>query len=131
MLSAINNALSGLNAAGRRLENNANNIANQFSTSTILNGKQTDQPYTPTRVQSVSQENGGVRTVTTAQNPATMQMYDPTNPAANEDGLVTLPNVDTAQELVGQQIAAYDFKANLKTIQAADNLQKKLLDIIS
>lgn len=128
---AINNALSGLNAAGRRLENSSNNIANQFSTSTILNGKELDEPYKPQQVQQVSLETGGVKTVAKTKDPATFDIYDPTHPQASDEGLLSLPNVDVARELVDTQIAAYDFKANLKTIQAENNNTKRLLDIIS
>ena len=131
MISAINTAISGLNAASRRLENSANNIVNQFSTSTSLNGQTVNQPFTPLDVQQVSVQGGGVATVVKEKDPASATFYDPTNPQANDQGLVTFPNVDTAQELIGQQIAAYDYRANLKTIQTADKMQQKLLDIIS
>jgi flagellar basal-body rod protein FlgC len=131
MISAINTAISGLNAASRRLENSSNNIANQFSTSTILNGQTVNKPFTPIEVQQVSLETGGVSTVLKEKDPASVTFYDPSNPQANEQGLVDFPNVDTAQELIGQQIAAYDYRANLKTIQTADKMQQKLLDIIS
>jgi flagellar basal-body rod protein FlgC len=131
MISAINTALSGLNAASRRLENSANNIANQFSTSTSLNGQRVDKPYTPQQIKQVTLEAGGVATVTTDKDPASVSYFDPSNPQANEQGLVAFPNVDTAQELIGQQVAAYDFKANLKTIETANKMQQKLLDIIS
>ncbi len=131
MSSAINTALSGLNAASKRLENSANNIANQFSTSTSLNGVTSNTPYVPTDIDQVSLSAGGVQALVKQRENATTQAYDPTNPAANEDGLVTYPNVDTAQELISQQVAAYDFKANLKTIKVADEMQQSLLDIIS
>jgi len=131
MVSAINSAISGLNAASKRLENSANNLANQFSTTTILNGQTSDTPYVPTDVQQVSLQTGGVATVTTPRSDATTPAYDPNNPQADANGIVNYPNVDTAQELVATQIASYDYKANLKSIKAADDLQKKLLDIIT
>jgi flagellar basal-body rod protein FlgC len=131
MVSAINSALSGIDAAERRIQNSANNIANQFSTRTVVDGQVTNQPFVPQRIQQVSGAGGSVRTVSSDVEPATTAVFDPSNPEANSEGIVQFPNVDTAQELVAMQIASYDFKANLKTIKVEDNMQKSLLDIIS
>jgi flagellar basal-body rod protein FlgC len=131
MVSAINSALSGIDAAERRIQNSANNIANQFSTRTIVDGQVTNQPFVPQRIQQVSGAGGSVLTVRSNVEPATVAVFDPSNPEANAEGIVQFPNVDVAQELVSMQIASYDFKANLKTIKVEDNMQKSLLDIIS
>ena len=37
--------------------------------------------------------------------------------------------VDTATQLVQANVASYDFKANIKVLQAAQNLSKHLFDI--
>jgi flagellar basal-body rod protein FlgC len=131
MVSPINISLSGLEAAGRRIENSAANLANKFSTSTQVNGVTTSDPYLPQDIVQISEAGGGVRAYQrTVSNPTIVQ-YDPQSEAADEGGFVKLPNVDDAKQLVDQQIATYDFKANLKAIKVAANLEQSLLDIVS
>ena len=125
MMSPINTDLSGLNAASKRLEVSAHNIANQFSTQSVINGKTSDTPYTPQRVDQISLSSGGVLAKASHVNPATTTVSD------GQGGTTQQPNVDPANELIQQNIAAYDFKANLKTIQTQDNVLKSLLDIVS
>ncbi len=124
MVSSIDTALSGLNAASKRLEVSANNLANQFSTKSVTDGKVSDTPYSAQRVDQISLSSGGVTTQVSNTNPATNTVADP------QGGLQQVPNVDTANELIQTKLASYDFKANLKTIQAQDNMFKNLLDII-
>jgi len=127
MVSSINSSLSGLAAASKRIEVSANNIANQFSTGL---GK-TNEPFVPQDVVSVTAPGGGViAKVQDAANPLISQ-FDPENPQANEQGFVQAPNVDIAKELVNTKIASYDYKANLKAIEVAGNLEDSLLDIFS
>lgn len=125
MLSAINSALSGLDAATTQLDASANNTANQFSTKTNANGKTVDQPYTPQQVDQVTLSTGGVQAKVDHVNPATVTLADTSSPSGTQQ----LPNVDTAQQLVNQQIASYDFKANLNTIKVANDTLQSLLDI--
>jgi len=127
MVSAIGSALSGLNASETRLDVSANNIANQSSKGSIVNGKKTDTPYTPQRVDQVSLSSGGVLAQVSNANPQnTNAPGSQGNGAAQQQ-----PSADQADQLVQQNIAAYDFKANLKTIQTQDNIIKSLLDIVS
>lgn len=131
MINAIGSALSGLRAASKRLEVSANNLANQQSTRSRIDGQDVIEPYHAQRVQQVSLQGGGVRAYSVEQNPATTLIYDPNNPDANEEGLVAVPNVDTATELVEQKLATYDYKANLNSIKVQDELEQSLLDILS
>ena len=126
MVSAVDISLSGLNAASKRLEVSANNIANQFSTkSTDANGNVTNTPYTPQRVDTISLSTGGVQAQANNVSPASTAAPDA------EGNLQQVPNVDQADQLVQQNIASYDFKANLKAIKVQDDIMKSLLDITS
>lgn len=120
MISPINSALSGLNAASKRLEVSADNIANQFS-----------KNYVPKRIEQISQANGGVQVNVKNVEPATTKIINKDDPDADTNGIVEFPNVDVANELVNTTIASYDYKANLKSLKVADTLQKYLLNIIS
>jgi flagellar basal-body rod protein FlgC len=55
--------------------------------------------------------------------------YDPTNPAANPDGYVTLPNVDPVQEMVNMISASRSYQANVETLNTAKQLMLKTLTI--
>ena len=125
MVSSIDIALSGINSASRRLEVSANNLANQFSTKTLSNGQVSDTPFNALRIDQVSLSGGGVSTQVSNANPATTTLAD------GQGGTQEVPNVDTARELIQIKLASYDFKANLKTIEAQDDLLKNLLDIVS
>lgn len=120
MISAINSALSGLSSASARVAVSADNIANQFS-----------RNYKPKTVEQVSLGNSGTKIQVKEVNQATVEINNPADPDADANGIVSMPNVDVANELVNMSIASYDYKANLKSLKVADNMQKYLLDIIS
>jgi flagellar basal-body rod protein FlgC len=125
MVSAINTALSGLAAASKRVQVAANNIANQFSTKSLIDGESADTPYVPQKVDQVSLTTGGVLAQVNDANPATQQVPDINNPGQ----LIDMPNVDLAQELINLKISSYDFKANLRTIETQNEMDEALLDI--
>jgi flagellar basal-body rod protein FlgC len=131
MVNAINSALSGLNAASRRLQVSANNIANMQSTKTVVTGTEVNSPYVAQRVQQVSQAGGGVSVKVQDVSPASSQVFDPENPDADSNGFVAYPNVSLETEIINQKIATYDYKASLKTLKVQDELEQSLLDILS
>ncbi len=131
MSTAIGSALSGLAAAARRVEVSSSNIANQSSTATQVNGVTTNQPYIPKDVVQISLGAGGVRADVRDAEVPSVKYYDPESNQADEQGFVSAPNVDTAEELVKMQIASYDYKANLKSIKIADRMAQNLLDMLS
>lgn len=124
--SALNTAVSGLRASEVRLANSANNVANIQST-----GQAPGQTFQPSQVVQSSVASGGVQTSLQAVTPATVPVNDPSNLAADANGITQYPNVNLEQEVVNQQIATYDFKANLKVIEKTDELTKSLLDIVA
>ncbi len=130
MISAMNTAFSGLNAAEKRISVSASNIVNAQSTKSVVGGESVDTPYTPLAVAQVSTQDG-VRAEATPKNPATLPVYNPDSPSADADGVVQMPNVDLAQEMVNMNIATYDFKANLNVIKKNDEMAQSLLDIVA
>jgi flagellar basal-body rod protein FlgC len=124
MSLAINTAFSGLEAASKRIEVSAANIANQDSVATRVNGVTTNKSYIPQDVVQISLGAGGVRTEV-RNSDTTAPTTDITNnqPPAHA--------VDTEKQLIDQQVASYDFKANLKSIKTAASLEQNLLDILS
>lgn len=132
MVSAINTSLSGLNAASRRLDVAANNIANISSTRTqTADGAVTNQPYRAQEAVQVSLSAGGVQLLVQPSSAPVEQVYAPDDPAADEAGVVKLPNVNLEDQVVQSKIAGYDYKANLKTIATQDKLSDSLLDLLA
>ncbi len=127
--SAFNVSLSGLAAASKRLEISANNVANQFSTKTIVDGKTVDKPYTPQKVDLLSLSGGGVQAQVSNVNPATVKEFNPQADNADSQGVSERPNVDPAEEFANQLIASQTYKANLKAIRTQSEIFKNLLDI--
>jgi flagellar basal-body rod protein FlgC len=127
-------ALSGMNAASRRLDVSASNVANVTTTGALPNADGTvpagePRAYDPLEVLQTASAGGGVQTSVAMARPSTMAASDPQAPFANQDGLVAAPNVDLAQELVGQMLASYTFSANATVLKADDRMTETLLDI--
>ncbi len=135
LMSSISTiALSGMNAAARRLEVSASNVANVLDTGALPNADGTvpagaPQAYAPLELVQTASAGGGTQTALTTVTPATTAVSDPQAPFANANGLVAAPNVDLAQEMIGQMIASYSFAANAKVMTANDRMAKTLLDI--
>jgi flagellar basal-body rod protein FlgC len=128
-------ALSGMNAATRRLDVSASNVANVSSTGTLpVDGtvpSGAPQAYVPLQVVQTETATGGTQTSVTSVTPSTVATSDRSAPFANQDGLVAAPNVDLAQEMVSQLVAKYSFAANAKVMAADDRMTKTLLDTMA
>jgi len=131
MIPGFESALMGLNAASRRLGVSADNIANQFSTTTRRDGVTVNEPFQPNRVVQTSLSTGGVLADVQPVEPATIPVYDPANVAADAEGVTQYPNVRLEDEAVNQIVAKYDFKGNLTTIKVGNEMMESLLNIIS
>jgi len=127
-------ALSGMNAAARRLEVSASNVANVLSTGAVPNADGTvpagaPKAYAPLELVQTASAGGGTQTTVTTAKPATTAVFDPQAPFANKDGLVAAPNVDLAQEMISQLVAKYSFAANARVVKADDEMAKTLIDM--
>ncbi|MGA7803000.1 flagellar basal body rod protein FlgC [Bradyrhizobium sp.] len=127
-------ALSGMNAAGRRLQVTASNIANVGSNGALPSANGTvpvgaPQAYVPLDVVQTASTDGGTQTSVATATPSYVATSDPSASFANQDGLVAAPNVDLAQQFVSTLVAKYSFAANAKVMQAADGMTQSLLNI--
>ncbi|WP_207005263.1 flagellar basal body rod protein FlgC [Trinickia mobilis] len=136
LMNIFDVAGSAMSAQSERLNVTASNLANADST-TGPDGK----PYKAKQVvfavdplggsrTASGQQVGGVRVTGVIDDPTPMKTtYDPSNPAANSDGYVTLPNVDPVQEMVNMISASRSYQANVETLNTAKNLMLKTLTI--
>ena len=128
--SAMAVAASALQAQQSRMRIIAENIANAQSTATVAGG----EPYrrqTPVfQARKVDGATGVVLAeVRPDQSPFRME-YDPSHPAANAEGYVLRPNVDTLVEAMDMREAQRAYEANLNIIETARAMDMRTLDLL-
>jgi flagellar basal-body rod protein FlgC len=137
LLAAINASASALGVERTRIEVAVSNMANAEST----RGPD-GQPY---RRRDVVLAADQVNAFDTALGEATAtgvkvagivqdqqpfrRRYEPSHPDADKDGFVSLPNVDTPQEMVDMLGAARAYQANLAAIGLIREMVDKALDL--
>ena len=114
MMAGIQSALSGLQAFATKIGNNAHNIANmnteKFKKDSVILSSQSPQ---------------GVRaTVLPAEAPGSVV----TELSDQGSEMVEQSNVDLGEELPDLILTAHSYRANLETLQTADQMVQSLLD---
>jgi len=121
---------SALTAQSARLNAVASNLANADSVAGA-NG----QPYRAKQVvfaaTPVGNEGGqGVRVTQVVESAAPLRMqYDPKSPFANEQGYVSMPNVNPVEEMVNMISASRAYQTNAEVMNTAKALMLKTLAI--
>ncbi|MCA9075338.1 MAG: flagellar basal body rod protein FlgC [Planctomycetaceae bacterium] len=137
--TAADVSASGLAAERLRMEVAANNIANAHSTRSIDGG-----PYRRQQVIFASEVErltagrssgeaslGGVRVVEVAADESPMpQVHQPGHPDADENGMVTMPNVQLPHEMVDLVTASRAYEANLKAMQTYRQMTEQTLSLL-
>lgn len=134
MVDAVSIALSGLQAQSRRIEGSASNVANLRSTGALNPAAGDRTAYQPVQTVQEAQVGAqgagtGTRAFFRPSNPAVTAEYQPDDSSANADGLVATPNVNLEREVVDQSIGLRAFQANIKALQATDELTRELLNL--
>jgi flagellar basal-body rod protein FlgC len=123
-------AASALRAQQSRMRVIAENIANAESTAATAGG----QPYRRQMPVFQAREIDGATGVVLAEVRPDMSNfrseYDPTHPAANAEGYVTRPNVDTLIEAMDMREAQRAYEANLNVIETARAMEMRTLDLL-
>lgn len=135
MLNTISIALSGLNAATKRVGASASNIANMGTTGSLEAGKQAPYDALTTRQSAISpasggsgaQAGGGVRSDIISAGRGFIPSYAPDSPFADENGIIGAPAVDLAEEAVHMMLAKTSYKANISVIKTAQDMSDELL----
>jgi len=136
---------SALTAQRLRLDVVASNIANANTTrGKLVDGKWVPyqrkmvelQSKSPTSFSQVLEHSmrdhigEGVRVsrIVEDQSPSKL-VYDPTNPDADADGYVKMPNVDILKEMVDMISASRSYEANVTALNASKSMITKALEI--
>lgn len=128
MLSGVDVTASALNAEKIRMDVVAQNIANAHTTRDV-----DGQAYKRKVVafESVLDSTGkgvGVSQISNDPTPGEM-VYNPNHPDANKDGMVEMPNVNIATEMVDLMTSSRAYEANLSVIRNAKQMAAKALAI--
>ncbi|MCX7898465.1 MAG: flagellar basal body rod protein FlgC [Rhodocyclaceae bacterium] len=128
-LRIFNIAASALSAQSARLNAVASNLANADS---VVGSD--GRPYRAKQVvfaaTPVAGGGVGVRVVGVVESAAPPRLvYEPQNPAADERGYVTLPNVNVVEEMVNMISASRAYQTNAEVMNAAKALMVKALAI--
>lgn len=126
-------ASSGLRAQSARMKVVAENIANASTTPT----QPGELPY-QRKVVSFKNEFDralGVNVVKVdsvkKDNSAFEKKFDPSHPAANEEGYILTPNVKTIMEGMDMRQAQRSYEANLNVIDASRTMLMRTIDLLN
>ena len=142
MFDAMEISSSGLSAQRTRMKVISSNIANINTTRTPAGG-----PYRRRDVifgalpaeknfqeellsQTVDKGTRHVKVLGVVEDSRAPKLkYDPNHPDANEEGYVSLPNIDIAEEMTNLMISKRSFEANIASINATKNMITNALEI--
>jgi len=143
LLSAMHISAAGMSAQRTRMDIVAENIANAESTRTKDGGPykrrqvvfQTVAPQqTFSNIFNSAFQSGSHQSVKAAyiaqDNKPFREVYDPSHPDANGQGLVKMPNVNPVEEMVDMNGAARSFEANVTTMEASKRMFLKSLELL-
>jgi flagellar basal-body rod protein FlgC len=129
---ALDIAARGMEAQTTRLRVIAENLANQDTTGSTPGA----EPY---RRKTVTFENrldkqlgtNAVRVKQIGRDNSEFQLrYDPSNPAANAEGYVKQPNVNSLVEVMDMREAERSYGANLAVMQASRSMLTRTIDLL-
>jgi flagellar basal-body rod protein FlgC len=132
LMKSIKISAAGMQVQGVRLKVIAENLANADSISPVAGG----DPYRRKVVtfQNVLDRKLGadmvkVKNVGTDKS-AFREKYDATNPAADANGYIKLPNVNPLVELMDMREAQRSYEANLRIVDVSKNMLTRTIDLL-
>jgi flagellar basal-body rod protein FlgC len=111
-------AASGMRAQGERLRVVSENVANASTTAKTPG----QDPYQRKTISFESAMDGDLR-------PFELR-YDPSHPAADENGYIKLPNVNPLIEMSNMREASRSYEANLSMMENAREMRRQLVDML-
>lgn len=141
LFDAINISASGLTAERLRMDVVSNNIANANTTRTetggpyrrrmvVFQAREAEKPTFAGVLKRKLQAGEGVRVLRIVEDDLPFkEVYDPSHPEANEQGMVNLPNVNIVAEMVDLIAATRAYEANVTALNASKSMASRALEI--
>ncbi|HHY64131.1 MAG TPA: flagellar basal body rod protein FlgC [Clostridiaceae bacterium] len=144
LFNSFNISASALTAQRLRMDVIAQNIANVNTTRTengtpyrrktvVFQEKEADIPFSRHLSEQSRQRylaGGGVRVTAIVEDPSPFrEVYDPSHPDADENGIVRMPNVEIVTEMVNMISATRAYEANVTALNASKSMASKALEI--
>lgn len=144
LFNSFNISASALTAQRLRMDIISQNIANVNTTRTedgtpyrrktvVFQEKEADVPfsqYLSEQSRGLIQAGGGVRVTGIVEDPTPFkEVYDPSHPDADENGIVRMPNVEVVTEMVNMISATRAYEANVTALNASKSMALKALEI--
>ncbi|MEH6401961.1 MAG: flagellar basal body rod protein FlgC [Sneathiella sp.] len=132
LLKSMAISASGMKAQGERMRVISENLANKDSVGRTAN----EDPYRRKMVtfKNVLDKSTDARQVIVDKviedKTAFGLKFDPSHPAANEDGYVKVPNVNALVEMMDMKETQRSYQANLGVIDASKKMIMQTLDIL-
>jgi len=132
LVKAIKISASGMKAQGVRLRVISENLANANSLAETPGG----DPYRRKLVsfKEVLDKSMGAETVAVNKiefdQSEFNKRYDPTHPAADKDGYVATPNVNSLIEMMDMREAQRSYSANLDMIDTSKRMIERTIDLL-
>ena len=132
LMSAMSAASSGLRAQTVRIKLSAENIANANSTGDTPGAdpyrrkEAVFKSYMDREAATERVKVSGVR----YDNSAFRLKFDPSHPAADENGMVKLPNVSSLTEMTDLREAQRAYEANLNVVEASRSMLLSAVDLL-
>ena len=123
-------AASALRAQQARMRVIAENIANAESTATTAGGEPYRRQIPVFQAREIDGATGVALAEVRTDTGDFRSEYDPSHPAANAEGYVLRPNVDTLVEAMDMREAQRAYEANLNVIETARSMDARTLDIL-
>lgn len=123
-------AAGALKAQQSRMRVIAENIANAQSTATTPGGDPYRRQIPVFEARNLNGAMGVVLAEVRPDQSAFKRDYDPSHPAADPEGYVLRPNVETLIESMDMREAQRAYEANLNVIETARSMEMRTLDIL-
>ncbi|MDG5496374.1 MULTISPECIES: flagellar basal body rod protein FlgC [Azospirillaceae] len=132
LTSSFGIAAAGMKAQATRLRVVAENMANANSTSEVAGG----DPYRRKTIvfssvldRALSADKVEVKRIGRDESDFTLR-YDPSHPAADENGYIKTPNVNSLVEAMDMREAGRSYDANLNVMQQARTMLGRTIDML-
>lgn len=132
-MDIFNVSASALEAQRVRMNTIASNMANAQSTKTEAGGPYVKKDvifHTMAVNKKAAEGLQGVKVsgvVEDAKPP--IVVYDPGHPDADEDGYVSMPNINVIEEMVNMMMALRSYEANVKAFNISKGMYQKALEL--